>query len=57
MIKESVHQLRFGKLRLLLLIATVCTVFGAGCTPDQANGTATTLAGDLVRQLVAWWLL
>ncbi len=57
MIKESVHQLRFGKLRLLLLVSTACTVFSAGCTADQANGTATTLASDLVRELVAWWLL
>ena len=56
MIKEFVHQLRFGKLRLLLL-AAACTVFGAGCTPDQANGSAAILAGDLARQLVAWWLL
>jgi hypothetical protein len=57
MIKKSVDQYRFGKLRFVLVITTACTVFGAGCTPDQANETDTTLAGDLVRQLVAWWLL
>lgn len=56
MIERSVHLFRLGKLRLLL-IATACTVFGTGCTPDLADGTAATFAGDLVRQLLSWWLL
>lgn len=57
MIKKSVHQLCFGKQRLPLLVVAACTVFGTGCTPDPASGTASTLAGDLMRQLVAWWML
>ncbi len=57
MIRESARQRRLGKLRFLLLFTTACTVFGAGCTPEQADGIAPTLAGDLARQLAAWLLL
>ena len=57
MIDGFVRQLGFGKLRLLILIGAASTVFSAGCTPEQASGIASTLAGDIMRQLVAWWLL
>lgn len=40
-----------------VLLAAVALASLSGCTAEDATATAAGLAGDLARQLVAFWLL